>query len=718
MPQDFDSPLLKEIRANFDYDSMMWREIYEEGDIDMRCVSGDPWEPKDKAARKKAGRLCLSFDEIGQYCNQVINDVRQNQRSVKVVPKGNGADDATALKRSDRIREIEYKSKAQAAIRTAFEGAVQRSFGFYKFKTQYVSDSAFEQELAYVRIPNPKTIYIDWEAKESDCSDMEHAFEFDTMPKRRFSSEYPNAEIQSFTPELAQYAPAWLKDDRVQVASYWKLLRDKDQLFLFANGEVEKLSVFKERYGKVKVGGNYLEIDGQTLQFLKKRSTESRQVKQYITNGLEILEENDWPGDAIPIIPVLGKELWVDEGGGAKRKLLSIVRLARDPLLAYCYYRTCQAEIAQQSPKAPYEGFQGQFDTGTDFTNIHKVPAGYVEFKLTTEESIATGAGALPMPKRTVFDATGIQALEISADACRAAIQAAVGATGMLNGTVKGEAKSGIALRTLNQQESQSNFHFIDNLDIALENGGRQLNHLLTKVEDSERTVGFRDAKGEHYTETVNQEINGQKVGFHFDQGEHDVQITTGPSFQSERAEAQDMTESILHMGDPVLVRALMPLVIKLRNLGPLGEEMSKIAEALSPLNQQQPQIPPAVQMQMQKMGALLQKLMQEKQAKTVELQGKAWIANAQQQVDLEKKRYDVIGQIAQAMIKAGQTTDIAQFESQMEQFNLQWEQAHEFGMGAAQAAHERALSQQEHQQALEQSQQSAAIAPQPQVQQ
>lgn len=707
-----DSPLLLEIRANFDYDAMMWRDIYDEGKVDMRHVSGDPWDPKDRRARLSAGRLCLSFDEINQYCNQLINDVRQNQRSVKVVPKGSGANDQTAQRRSDRIREIEYRSKAQAAIRTAFEGAVQRSFGFYKFKTQYISDSSFDQELAYVRIPNPETIYIDWEAKEADCSDMEHAFEFDTLPKERFRREYPGAEIQSFTNELAEYAPAWLREDRVQIASYWKRLKRKDTLFLFPNQKTELLSILKERYGKLKIHGNALELEsGEVLPYAKKRVTEDCSVKQYITNGLEILEENDWPGDKVPIIPVLGKEIWVDDGtGGAKRKLLSLVRLARDPFMAYCFMRTCQAEIAQQSPKAPYEGYEGQFDTNTNWKDLHKVPTAYVEFKVSTEESAAASAGPLPLPRKNVFDASGIQALEITADACRAAVQSAMGAIGMLTNTVKSEAKSGVALRTLNQQESQSNFHFIDNLDIALENGGRQLNALLTKVEDTERTVGFRKATGEQYVGKINQlDPQGNKIGFHTDIGEHDVTISTGPSFLSERDEADDFAEQLTKMGDPVLSRALLPFIIRQRNLGPLGDEMAKVASALSPLNQPQQQIPPAVQMQMQKMGALLQKLLQERQAKTLELQGKAWIANQQQQVDLEKKRYDVISSIAQALIKAGQDGNISQFESLMEHYNQQWEQAHEFGIEAGKAAHEQAMSDQQHQQQLDQ------IAAQPQ---
>ena len=83
-----DEALLKEIRENFEYALRYWKEIREEGDTDMRYVSGDPWDESEKKLREAQKRPCLVFDELNQYTNQLINDVRQNKRAVKVDPTG------------------------------------------------------------------------------------------------------------------------------------------------------------------------------------------------------------------------------------------------------------------------------------------------------------------------------------------------------------------------------------------------------------------------------------------------------------------------------------------------------------------------------------------------------------------------------------------------------------------------------------------------------
>src|SRR3974390_231982 len=106
-PQDSDSPnydLLKEIRENFDYDMDMWKDIRQAGTEDMRYVSGDPWPPAERTEREKMNRPCLVFDELSQYTNQLVNEIRQNKRSVKVLPAGNGSSEDSAENRANIIR--------------------------------------------------------------------------------------------------------------------------------------------------------------------------------------------------------------------------------------------------------------------------------------------------------------------------------------------------------------------------------------------------------------------------------------------------------------------------------------------------------------------------------------------------------------------------------------------------------------------------------------
>src|ERR1700704_155913 len=148
-----DDKLLEEIRENYEFYRDSWRDIREEAQTDMRFVSGDPWDPKDRKFREDNDRPCMTWDELSPYINQLINDPRQNKRAIKVNPVGNGANEQTAELRGDIIRAIEYNSKAQSAYTTGFQGAAERSYGWWRIGKRYVdaqvkdgSIDAFNQE--------------------------------------------------------------------------------------------------------------------------------------------------------------------------------------------------------------------------------------------------------------------------------------------------------------------------------------------------------------------------------------------------------------------------------------------------------------------------------------------------------------------------------------------------------------------------------------------
>src|SRR6266851_3581578 len=117
--------LLKELRERFDVAQTYWREVYQEGAIDIRYATKGPWTEEELTLRK--GRPTLVLDELKQYVNAQENTARQNKRAVKVNPQGDGANDQTALMRAGMIRGIEYKCKAQQAYITAYAGALRRS---------------------------------------------------------------------------------------------------------------------------------------------------------------------------------------------------------------------------------------------------------------------------------------------------------------------------------------------------------------------------------------------------------------------------------------------------------------------------------------------------------------------------------------------------------------------------------------------------------------
>src|SRR5260370_42540118 len=114
----------------------------------MRYVAGDRWDPAERSRREdpKHPRPCLALDELNQYVNQLINDVRESKRSITVIPTGGGANDKTAELRRNMIWQIQIDSKAQAANIQAFERGAHRSHGRLPNNHPSVTPDKFRQK--------------------------------------------------------------------------------------------------------------------------------------------------------------------------------------------------------------------------------------------------------------------------------------------------------------------------------------------------------------------------------------------------------------------------------------------------------------------------------------------------------------------------------------------------------------------------------------------
>ena len=73
--------ILTELQERHEYTKTAWHEVRKEAAIDMQYVNGDPWDADDKIQRKN--RPTIAPEEMGQYFNQVINQLWANPRGVK-----------------------------------------------------------------------------------------------------------------------------------------------------------------------------------------------------------------------------------------------------------------------------------------------------------------------------------------------------------------------------------------------------------------------------------------------------------------------------------------------------------------------------------------------------------------------------------------------------------------------------------------------------------
>lgn len=640
------APTTKEIREAFSDYRAAWKDIRAEAQADMQAISVEgPWADADRAARKDAQRPCIHLDQTNQFLNQTIGNVRKSKRSVKVTPKGNGANDKDAENRSNLIMGIEERSQAQPTYLYAFECMIQRSYGFALLCTEYQNETSFDQEIVVKPVQNPDSILICPYYKKPDQSDLTDGFVLDRIPKSEFKQRWGKKALTDFSSEvMGEVGIAdWVTDKMVQLAEYWKVESDYKTLLLVATPE-----------GLVVITEKEHEEMGKKFEVKRDRRVEIPRVVQYMTNGIEILDEIAWAGSRIPIICCFGPERWTMEGGNAKRELLSMVRFARDPQMLFDYLATQECEEAGLVPKVPFVGAVGQFKTDEDaWENLTKIPRAYVQYDIIIDG--VTGQ-AVPPPSRPQYQPNFDQ-YETAKDAAGRALQASMGISPLPDAAQRRNQKSGVALEKIDDMESLGSFQFIDRYENCfLHNMGWQINELITPILDTRRQMPMSQPDGKRSVvqivgNTSHPIENGQydtadldEDHIHTGKGEFDVTISAGPSQDSERDEQMDflntLTDNLAQLPPPGTPQAkVFALAIRMRpTLGPIGAQIADVFDPPDPSN-----LPPAAQAAIQQIQSQLQQALTENAALHADRAGRVLEQQTKKEIEQMKAQNAVV---------------------------------------------------------------------------
>lgn len=610
-PERPDDEILEELRARRDYAQKAWAAVREQGRKDVMCVAGDVWEamePDGLDQREKAKRPHMSCDEIGQYLNQTGNDVRQNKRGVKVTPTGNGANDDTAAFRQARIRQIEYESNAQRDVYSPiFEDTLQRSYGFGRITAVYVSPTSKKQKLLLEAFPNPDVVLPDPDGAmlSPDCAKIEWAFVLDASMKRKaFQRAYPDAEVTDFE-AASQIAPDWIKGDSVTRAEYWVIEKAMRRV-VFLKADPDR-GVLASKLPSVPLDS---EIDSEELR-------EFPYVCQYLTNGVELLakkgqkKRTPWPGRSIPIFSCFGKVLYVQTGSGTERRMLSMVRLMRSPVMGLAYALTCKVETLGAVPRTTWVGYEGQFrGHETEWARANSEPVPFLVVKPILD---TTGQAVLPLPQRQSWDPP-LQNIELACESFRRSIQAAAGTSPLPTEAQRQNQKSGKALDRIESSGQKGSFHYVDHLDGMITRVGVLVNELLPHYDDTIGEVTIRTPDDQSKQQRINDPNDPDAIMVSEDH-EHDVTLSVGPAKESERQASNEFADAIvdnqglLQTVGPQKAAQIIAQAIRLKDVGPIGDAM---ADIIAP-KPQDGTAPPTPQ-QLQDMQGQLQQLQQQLQ--------------------------------------------------------------------------------------------------------
>lgn len=692
--------LMREITDRYDYATNQWGSIRSAAREDMRYVAGDPWKPKDRAAREKAGRPCLALDELQQYFNQTINNLRLNPRGIKFAPTGEGANDKGAELYEKLAREIEYRSHAQVAYLTAAENMIHRSYGWVRVDKRWADGRSFDQQLWIQAIPNPDMVVPDPDFKAPDASDLTYLFFAEPWPLVEFQRKFPRAKTATTMNPIGRLlgkgnpVAKWLTNETILLAEYWAVEAEHRELIRLRLPDGRDLPLFRD---ELEEGGADLRALLQGAQEIDRRSVDWPRVIQRLTNGVEVLEETAWPGRYLPFAACFGKVLYLDGDVGSERVILSMTRLARDAFMAYCFYRTCEIENVGLTTKNPYWAYEGQLSPQqiTEIQRSLHEPMAVLFAKATIDGVPASQP--LPLPQRNPI-AADLQGLSIGAEEMRRAIQAAMGISPLPTVAQRQNEKSGAALRQIESSGQMGSYHYVDAYDRLIRRVGVILEDLIDKVYGHASELGVIGADGK--AETVQQA--GPQLA-----GTYQVTVSTGPAKESERQAADDFVDSLVS-GLPVIAQIATPPVaahllaqsIRLKDLGPIGDDLAKTIDPPQFTSGSGMPDPRVLQLQAQikQLEQVAQQLSLERATEKAKLDGEYSVesmkADRKAQLEITLKRMDIAGKILAAQIAGVKEAQSDAMTATEERIALGAQLTHEALQSALDREHERAMAQ------------------------
>lgn len=611
-----DLDILDEIKKRFKMCNSAEGDNRSEALDDLEFLKGNQWPEKQRRQRESEGRPCLTINKLPTFLQQVTNDQRQNQASIKVSPVSESASSDTAQIIQGMIRHIEYSSAASTAYDTAVNSAAAIGFGYFRLVTEYEDEDSFDQVIRFKRVRNSFTVSMDPASTEPDGSDQQFCVISEKMTKTEFKARYPKAEItiQGFDNRSVGTGDnkEWIWEDMVRVAEYYRVEFDTATLYQLMDGTTTWDKPVEE------------------AQIRGERESVKRKIMWYKVTPLEVLEEVEVLCKWIPVFPVYGSEIDID----GKIYRSGLIRNAKDPAMMYNFWMTSATEEVSLRPKTPYIGAEGTFEGHeSKWRQANNRSYPYLEYKPTSVDG-----QLVPPPSRQPMVDVPVGVLAMAAHAADNVKQT----TGLFDSSLgaSGNATSGKQELAQQKQGNVANFHYTDNLNITLRHAGKCLIDMIPNYYDAQRIVQTRgeDGTSEHaeinkWDEVAQQYINDVTIG------KYDVAVSVGPSYATMRAEAAD---AMVQFGQswPKLMDIAGDKVVKAMNW-PGAEAIAERIERTIPDNikndpkdpNAKPAIPPEAQQQIQQLTEQVQQLTQDADKNKAAIQQASIKAEASKEV-------------------------------------------------------------------------------------
>lgn len=617
-------------------DLVLWDGYFGEnvvrGKDDMNFVLRDQWSAVERSEFSRLFKPAMTFNKLYDTTKKVVGEQRKNRPDLMVRSLTGKSTQKQIDLRADLVRTISYQSQNDLIYQSAFKSALMMGYGAFEICLDYESPRSFNQVIRYELIPDASKTSFDPTALKPHKGDGNFCSRQYVYNKEEFYATYPwVTNAVSYSDPRSLLDLQWETRDTIVVCKYTRKEWYPLKILLLTDGQEVTEDEWKGMQKEIEMKKQLAEASQVVGDMIRRtipevhaeRMSKDYKIRQYMLTQNQIIKFTDWPSKYLNLIFVDGDSNFIN----GQQYTRSFIHEAKD---AQKFVNYVGSEIAAEVKNRRREQWLGTPDNIQGYEQMWRNP------------ELQNGILIAKPDQKTNAMPQKMQAWELSQTLLQQFQRGSQDIREILGFSeteaLQGRDISGKARRERKMEGSMSSFVWFDNLNQAVEQGGRVTLDLLPSiVGENERHMIVSKADGRTESITLNKITGQNEDGEHerdnvLDGGDYDVEIDTGPSFAVQKDIALEFFQQTIQANPQTfpLIADLWAKNLDVQFMPQIAERFKTMVppeiiakEEGKPAPQQQPN-PQAMMMQME---------MQEKMGE---------LKNKQDKLELEKEKHEL----------------------------------------------------------------------------
>ncbi len=584
----------------------------------------------------------MTFNKLYDSTKKIAGEQRKNKPDLIVRSLSGKASQDQINLRADLVRTISYQSQNDLVYQTAFKSALMMGFGAFQIMVDYESPRSFEKKVRYDIIPDATMCSWDPTATKPHKGDGNWCSRRFVFTRDEFFATYPYVlNPVSYVDPYMLLDFQWQTRDTIIVCDEFVKEWFPLKIYKLSNGMVvdehqwEEVQEANKLQREITEGSIVAKIIEKGMpSIVSERQTQDYKIMHYRMIRDRIIDFSEWPSRQLPIPFVDGDSYYIE----GRQYTKSFIHEARDAQKALNY---ALSETMAEIKNRRREQWIGTPDNIIGYEQDWRNPELQMGI-LRAKPDPKTGQLPQKMPPWEVS-----QGLFTVAAATNQNIREILGFSeqeAMGNKDMSGKAR-----RERKMEGSMSSYIFFDNLNQAIEQGGRVTNDLLDYIiGDEERHFVVNKKDGKSDPIVINHKQNDGTVKNRLEPGDYDVEIDTGPSFAVQKDIALEFLQQTLQaypQGFP-LIADLWAKNLDVQFMPQIADRFKTIVPPQILAKEEGKELPPQPPSPQEQAMQMQQQMMQmEAKAKMGDMQ------NKMQDIEIKKKKLEL--EEAQLMLDA-----------------------------------------------------------------